>query len=134
MEKGIGQSIIYYKNASARLDELIVCLSGCQNVRTCAFISCYVHFYEAPRLLYWRGGREESTPEDSIRNLCPYSLYSFREDKTNRLYILLPNCTRKTIKYFSILCAVKQIMFFVCFFLANLDELRIEYFDMEMLG
>lgn len=37
MEESIGQSIIYNKNASTRLDELIVCLSGCQNVRTRAF-------------------------------------------------------------------------------------------------
>lgn len=37
MLEGIGQSIIYNKNASARLDELIVGLSRCQNVQTRAF-------------------------------------------------------------------------------------------------
>ena len=36
-EGASGQSIIYNKNASTRLDELIVCLSGCQNVQTRAF-------------------------------------------------------------------------------------------------
>lgn len=55
MEEGIGQSIIYNKNASTRLDELIVCLSGCQNVRTRAFHIAFYAFTKRPAPSYSGG-------------------------------------------------------------------------------
>lgn len=57
MEEGIGQSIIYNKNASTRLDELIVCLSGCQNVQTRAFHIAFYAFTKRPAPSY-SGGQE----------------------------------------------------------------------------
>lgn len=57
MEESIGQSIIYNKNASTRLDELIVCLSGCQNVRTRAFHIAFHAFTKRSARCLYSGGR-----------------------------------------------------------------------------